>query len=57
MSQSKMKMWDCVMMERIYHQWTVAARTKKEAIQRALKGCPSDTCWGESDELTVKEAP
>ena len=56
MNQSKMKVWNCEMTERIYHQWTVTARTKKEAIQRAFEGCPSDTCQGESDELTVQEA-
>jgi hypothetical protein len=57
MSQSTMKTWDCEMTERIYHQWTVTARTKKEAMQTAFEGCPSDKCQGESDELTVKEAP
>ena len=41
MNPSKMKMWDCEMTERIYHQWTVAARTKKQAIRMALEGFPA----------------
>ena len=53
MAKPKLKTWNCEMTEHIFHQWTVEARTKKEAEELALNGCPSDKCNGESDELTV----
>lgn len=55
MSKPKLKSWHVEMTEHIFHRWTVEARTKKEAIDIALEGCPDDTCNGESDDPTVVE--
>lgn len=55
MSSPKLKNWHVEMTEHIYHQWTVEAKTKKEAIELALEGCPDDTCSGCSDDPVVVE--
>ncbi len=51
----KKKDWHIEMTEHIFHQWTVEAETKEEAIELALEGCPSDKCCGESDDPVVVE--
>ncbi len=49
-----MRTYRVLMTEHIYHEWTIEAHSKAEALEEALNGCPDDTCQGESDEPEIK---